>query len=111
MVYNPSIQKSILEGYKESHQIIFESVNDLISNFGKDEIYNIQLILKYCTQLLMGDRGYIFIIDESQTIKEVIKSNLTLDLPDLERILKSSVNINEGLLVNTIYDHKRNYPF
>lgn len=111
LVHNPSIQKSILEGYKVKHEIIFESVNDLISNFGKNEIYNIQLILKFCTQLLMGDRGYIFILDEGQNIKEVIKSNPTLDLPDLERILKSSVNINDGLLVNTIYDHKRNYPF
>lgn len=111
LIYNKGIQKSIHEVYKIKHHQVFDSINDLISSFGKNEINNIQLILKYCTQLLMGDKGYIFILDENQDIKEVIKNDDDLELPDLDRILKSSVNINDGLLINTIYDHKRNFPF
>jgi len=111
LIQNKSIKKSIYQVYRERHQRVFESVHDLISNFGKNELYNIQLILKYCTQLLMGDRGYIFILDEDHEIKEVIKNQDDLPMPDFDRILKSSVNISSGLLMNAIYDYKRNFPF
>lgn len=111
LIHNKSIQKSIHELYQDKHKQVFETLNDLIGNFGKNELFNIQLILKYCTQLLMGERGYIFILGENQQVVQVIKNDDDLGLPDLDRILKSSVNINAGLLINTIYDHKRNFPF
>lgn len=110
-VQNKSIQNSISEIYKSKHDVVLNSVNDLIRNLGKNEIINIQLILKYCTQILMGERGYIYILDEDNHISEIVQTNDNHDLPDLDRILKSSVNINDGLLVNTVYDSVRNFPF
>ncbi|MBN2795355.1 MAG: diguanylate cyclase [Clostridia bacterium] len=110
-VQNKSIQNSISEIYEEKHGVVLNSVNDLIRNFGKNEIRNIQLILKYCTQILMGERGFIYILDEDNRISEIVKTNDEHDLPDLDMILKSSVNINEGLLVNMVYDSVRNFPF
>lgn len=110
-VNNKSIQSSISEIYGKKHGIVLNSVNDLIRNFGKNEIKNIKLILKYCTQILMGDRGFIYIMDEENHVREIVKSHEDHPLPDLDRILKSSVNLNDGLLLNTLYDNKRNYPF
>lgn len=110
-VTNKSIQKSIGEIYEKKHDIILDSVSTLIQNFGKNEIENIQLILKYCTQILMGDRGYVFILDDDQNIKEVIKNNTAYETPNLDAIIKSSVNISKGLLVHSVYDMVRNYPF
>jgi diguanylate cyclase (GGDEF)-like protein len=110
-VTNKSIQNSISDIYEEKHDIVLNSVNELIKNFGKNELKNINKILKYCTQILMGDKGFIYILDEDNHVREIIKNNEDYPTPDLDRILKSSVNISEGLLINTIYDHKRNYPF
>lgn len=110
-VVNKSIQKSLGAIYKEKHGIVLDSVNKLIQNFGKNEIENIQLILKYCTQILMGDRGFIFILDEDQQISEVIKNSQDYDIPDLNLLLKSSVNLSNGILVNSVYDKVRSYPF
>ncbi len=110
-VLNKSVQSSIGEIYRKKHGIVLDSVNTLIQNFGKNEIENIQLILKYCTQILMGDRGYVFILDDNGNVKEVIKNNPDSDIPNLDAIIKSSVNINKGLLVHSIYDFVRNYPF
>lgn len=110
-VTNKSIQKSIGDIYENKHGIVLDSVNTLIQNFGKNEIENIQLILKYCTQILMGDRGYVFILDDDQNIKEVIKNNPDYEVPHLDAIIKSSVNISKGLLVHSVYDVVRNYPF
>lgn len=110
-VFNKSIQKSISDVYLEKHEIVLDSVNALIQNFGKNEIENIELILKYCTQILIGERGYVFILDDDGRVKEVIKNNPEHDVPDLDRIIKSSVNINKGLLIHSIYDTVINYPF
>lgn len=110
-VYNKSIKQSISNLYKEKHGIVLDTVSNLISNFGKNEIRNIRLILKYCTQMLMGDRGFIFIIDDDNNTRKIIKSNEYSEQPNLDRILKSSVNINEGLLINTVYDNLNAYPF
>jgi diguanylate cyclase (GGDEF)-like protein len=97
--------------YKTKHGIVLDSVNTLIQNFGKNEIENIQLILKYCTQILMGERGFVYILDDNNEVKEVIKNNNDADTPDLDVIIKSSVNINKGLLINSVYDTVRAYPF
>ncbi|MCH4890746.1 diguanylate cyclase [Acidaminobacter sp. JC074] len=110
-VMNKSVQSSIGDIYKKKHGIILDSVSTLIQNFGKNEIENIQLILKYCTQILMGDRGYVFILDDNGEVKEVIKNNPDSHEPNLDAIIKSSVNINKGLLVHSVYDLVRNYPF
>lgn len=110
-VYNNNIKQSISEIYKVKHKVVLNSVSDLIQSFGKNEIKNIELILKYCTQILIGDRGFIFILDEENEIREVVKTDDRHELPDLDRILKSSININEGLLINTIYDNVNSYPF
>jgi diguanylate cyclase (GGDEF)-like protein len=99
------------EIYETKHGIVLDSVNTLIQNFGKDEIENIQLILKYCTQILMGERGHVFILDDDHEIKEVIKNTPDCDVPDLDVIIKSSVNINKGLLIHSVYDTVRSYPF
>ncbi len=110
-VINKSIQKSMSDIYETKHGIVLDSVNTLIQNFGKDEIENIQLILKYCTQILMGERGHVFILDDDHEIKEVIKNTPDCDVPDLDVIIKSSVNINKGLLIHSVYDTVRSYPF
>lgn len=110
-VQNKSIQNSINSIYKVKHGSVLSSVSDLIKNFGKNEIKNIKLILQYSTQILMGDRGFIFILDEGNKVREIIKSQEDAEVPDIERLLKSSINMHEGLLLNSIYDNIRSNPY
>jgi len=102
LVRNNIILTSVRELYNMRFNIQLNSVNNLIENFGNDELVNIELILKYCTQLFIAERGFIYIVDENNDIQEIISTDETQEPPDLQRILKSIANVRNDLMASSV---------
>lgn len=96
---NKEFMKSI---YKESRGGLscqITELKDLIQNLKKDELYNIQLIMRYCANLSLAERGFVFITNENNDIEEVIylgKHKVTEEIKD---ILRSANHKDRGIIV------------
>ncbi len=66
-------KKSINRRYRKKHGVVFESLNDLLDKFDSDNETNINVALKYLTQLVFADFASLIMISADQTISSVFE--------------------------------------
>ncbi|MEW9123211.1 MAG: GGDEF domain-containing protein, partial [Thermotaleaceae bacterium] len=76
----------------------------LISHFTSDYIYNTELILKYCIQITLAQRGFIIIVDTENHVERIIKFDKKHKLPDISHLLERINLKQEGILIKTRFD-------
>ncbi|MCG8540617.1 MAG: diguanylate cyclase [Clostridia bacterium] len=69
---NKEFMKSVYKASRQESPLQITDLKALIQNLIKNELYNIQLILGYCIQICLAERGFVFIINENNDIQEVI---------------------------------------
>lgn len=83
----------------------YESSTDLIKNLEKDEIANLKIILKYLQQVTIGERAFIYLLDENDSISEVIKADDNAVDYDIMRLINSFGNDIDGIYISKLNSH------
>ncbi len=101
---NEKFQASIFSMYREKYDQPMQSVDDLIVNFKRDELSNLQTILMYCIQQTVADRGCLYITDDAGNTTEIIRLNNEEHLPDLPKVLSILGHDDLGIVTNKLTD-------
>lgn len=96
--------ESVYEHYASRYRRRYESINDLAIDLGSDDRGNIHNILDYFIQRLVAERGYLFILDESGKVADVLKSDVNSKVPDITPFIKNAESAGVGLVVSSLYD-------
>lgn len=103
LLYNNSeFIKLVYRNYNISEQEKFESTTELIKNLEKDEISNLKLILSYLQQITIGERAFIYLIDENDNFGEVIKADEFSKPYDIARLINSFGNDIDGIYISKL---------
>jgi len=103
LLYNNSEFLNLVYKKYENHETIkFENATDLIKNLEKEEIANLKIILKYLQQVTIGERAFIYLLDENDNISEVIRAEETSKEYDIMRLINSFGNDIDGIYVSKL---------
>ena len=106
LLYNNSEFLNLVYESNENYEAVkFESSTDLIKHLEKEEITNLKIILKYLQQITIGERAFIYLLDENDNLSEVIKSDETSQDYDIMRLINSFGNDIEGVFISKLDPH------
>ena len=106
LLYNNSeFLNLVYKNYNIEENEKFESSTDLIKNLEKDEIANLKIILKYLQQVTIGERAFIYLLDENDNISEAIKSDDHAADYDIMRLINSFGNDIDGIYISKLNPH------
>jgi diguanylate cyclase (GGDEF)-like protein len=106
LLYNNSeFLNLVYKNYNTEDNEKFESSTDLIKNLEKDEIANLKIILKYLKQVTIGERAFIYLLDENDNISEVIKADDQASDYDIMRLINSFGNDIDGIYISKLNPH------
>lgn len=100
---NEGFQRSIQEAYSQRYQLKLSRAEDLLKFFKRDQAYNLQLILRYLTQLTLAQNGFVFAYNDYGECDEVFKSDEQSTPIDIATFIKQNYDVEEGVLI----EHKR----
>lgn len=95
------------ENMQTQESLLFDTSIDLIKNLEKDEITNLRMIINYLKQLTLAERGFIYLLDESDQVGEIISTTNNKSTYDVNRLINILGNDIEGVYVAKI-DPKTN---
>lgn len=99
---NKKFVKSVYENYKFSHVDAFKSPTDLIKSLRKDDMENLQMILKYLVHMTIAERGMIYMLDANDNIEEIIKTSDDVQGYDVIKLINSIGNDLEGVYISKL---------
>ncbi len=103
LLYNNSEFLSLVhKNYENPEAVKFENATDLIKHLEKEEIANLKLILKYLQQVTIGERAFIYLIDENDNISDIIRSDDEAKEYDIMKLINSFGNDIEGIFVSKL---------
>lgn len=106
LLYNNSeFLNLVYKNYQIEENEKFDTATDLIKNLEKDEIVNLKLILKYLQQVTIGERAFIYLLDENDNISEVIKADDISANYDIMRLINSFGNDIDGIHISKLNPH------
>lgn len=106
LLYNNSeFLNLVYESSEDVEAVKFENSTDLIRHLEKEEITNLKIILKYLQQITIGERAFIYLMDENDNISEVIKSDEGASDYDVMRLINSFGNDIEGVFISKLDPH------
>jgi len=106
LLYNNSeFLNLVYKNYDLADSEKYESSIDLIKHLEKDEITNLKLILKYLQQLTIGERAFIYLLDENDNISEVIKTEAFTPDYDILKLINNFGNDIEGIHISKLNPH------
>lgn len=100
---NEGFQRSIQEAYNQRYHLQLSRAEDLLKFFKRDQAYNLQLILRYLTQLTLAQSGFVYAFNDYGECDEVFKSEENSTPIDIGTFIKQNYDVEEGLLI----EHKR----
>lgn len=96
---NKEFMKSVYNESREELSTEITEFRDLIQNLKKDELYNIQLILKYCSRLCLAERGFVLITNDQNEIQEVINIGNHEYTQDIKDVIKNVNNKGQDIII------------
>lgn len=99
---NKDFLNLVYKNLKTENHYIFDSSTDLIKHLEKEEISNLKMILKYLEQIAVGERAFIYLLDENDHISEVISSKDNAMPYDITRLINNIGNELDGIYVSKI---------
>ncbi|WP_323985057.1 diguanylate cyclase [Fusibacter ferrireducens] len=99
---NKKFVKSVYENYKLNHVGAFKSPTDLIKSLQRDDLKNLQMILKYLVHMTLAERGMIYMLDANDNIEEIIKTSDDIQSYDVFKLINSIGNDLEGIYVSKL---------
>lgn len=107
---NKQFLKLVYKEYRNKFPIQVSDLKTLINNLKSDELYNIELILQYCLQLCIAERGFVFISNENNKIEEVIKVDDNQATKEVLNFIESVKQSKEEIIIfNTNEMSKENF--
>jgi len=100
---NEQFKESILESYSKRFQIRVEKAEALLQLFQRDQGYNLQLVIRYLSQLTLSQMGFIYSVNEYGEVEDVFKSENHLEAYDLDTLLKFYGDTDVGVVL----EHKK----
>lgn len=92
----------VYKNYKESGQFLYDNATDLIKHLEKDEIYNLKHILSFIKQITIGERAYIYLLDENDNVNEIVTSDPLQESYDIVKLINSFGNDIEGIYISKL---------
>ena len=92
----------VYKNYKNKEKYHYESATDLIRHLEKDEIANLKCILRYLQQITLGERACIYMLDENDSISEVVCANAYEIQYDILKLVNNYGNDVDGLYVSKL---------
>ena len=103
LLYNNSeFLNLVYKNYELTDHEKYESSIDLIKHLEKDEITNLKLILKYLQQVTIGERAFIYLLDENDNISEVISTAEGAKEYDIMRLINNFGNDIDGIYISKL---------
>lgn len=96
---HPEFQTSILDVYQRRYGLRIGSAEELLHHFKRDQIHNLQLVIRYLAQVTLAQLGAIYAVDEHSVIEDVFSSEDHLDPLDIEALVKQHGDLDMGILV------------
>lgn len=96
---NKEFMKSIYKESREGFSCQITELKTLMQNLKRDELFNIKLIMRYCANLCLAERGFVFITNENNDVQEVVNLGNHEVTREIKDILKSTNHKDNGIIV------------
>ncbi len=79
-----------------------QKTSELIKNLGKDEMYNIEMIVSFIRRITFAERAQIYLLDENDSVTELIGNNNGKEHYDIMRLVNSVGSDSDGIYINKL---------
>jgi len=100
LYYNDRFLEKIYEIYNEKYSLQLSTLDDLIYQLRRDERQNIRFTLIHCLQTAIADNGCVYITDRNGKINDVVASDDSFIVPEVNRLIAQLGPDREGILIN-----------
>ncbi len=97
---NKIFSDSVKTAYQKRFSLDLTSAEDLFQYFTTDQKHNLELVLKYHMQICLAESAFLYLLDETGKLTEVISPNQELQPPELKTLLKNRSIGGEGTVVS-----------
>ena len=97
---NQVFMQLVYAHYGLPREEIYSTTTELVKNLKKDEIYNLELILKYLKQLTIAERALLYLLDENDNISERISADEETKPYDIMRLINNIGNDIDGVFIS-----------
>ncbi|SHK15504.1 diguanylate cyclase [Paramaledivibacter caminithermalis] len=105
---NKEFMKSIYKEFRQEIPCGITELKDLIQELRKDDFYNIELILRYCSYICLAERGFIFLTNDNNEIKEIISIANHEITEDIKEIVKIASHKEHDIIVTNENQFSKN---
>ncbi|MGB3366778.1 MAG: diguanylate cyclase [Acidaminobacteraceae bacterium] len=109
LLENNKFIDSVYNSFKLKYGIKLETVDKLVSLFTSEEKDNIYLALLYLVQKTVGDRGFVFLLDDDSNVSDVIKTDNSSIAPDINSFIKNTGCDEKGIFINDLNSSENRY--